>query len=119
MMKYGANMVECHPSTPMLTAKSHETILCTDTKTGRTRAERRIPASAWSFHCRGVPRHPMQRALYILGAHFPVALSLITARSGRSATKTNSELAVKYVITALGSHMNGERMLGQTPLAKS
>ena len=32
---------------------------------------------------------------------------------------TNSELPIKYVMTALGSQTNGERMLGQTPRAKS
>ena len=36
-----------------------------------------------------------------------------------SATYMKSELAVRYVRIALGSQTNGDRMLGQTPRAKS
>ena len=58
MMKYGAKMVECQPSTPICTAKSHETMLCTETNTGSTSADSSMPATVCSFHWRGVPRQP-------------------------------------------------------------
>ena len=60
MMKYGAKMVECQPSTPITTAKSHDTMEWTETNTGRTSADSSMPAIACSFHCRGVPRQPRQ-----------------------------------------------------------
>ena len=118
-MKYGANIVECQPSTPMATAKSHDTMLCTDTNTGSTSADSSIPAIACIRHCRGVPRQPRHSTEYIFGAYLPVALSRTTARSGMSATNTNSELPMRYVITALGSHTNGERTFMNIPREKS
>ena len=48
-----------------------------------------------------------------------MVLSLMIARSGNKHTNTNNALAVRYVITALGSHIKGERIFGHTPLAKS
>ena len=99
-------MVECQPSTPIWVAKSHETMLCTDTKTGRTNADSSIPATAWSFHCLGVPLQPRHMTPYTLLTRPPVR-SLRTARSGSRATKTKSVLAVRYVITALGSPYEG------------
>ena len=49
----------------------------------------------------------------------PVLRSRMTAMSGMSATRTNSVLAVRYVFTALGSQMRGERTFIHTPLEKS
>ena len=78
-----------------------------------------MPAIACSFHWRGVPRQPRQSPAYIFFTHTFFALSLMTARSGIKAMNTNSELPMRYVPTALGSHTNGERTLGHTPRAKS
>ena len=52
-------MVECHASGAICTAKSQDTMLWTETNTGSTRADSRIPATAWSFHWRGVPLQPI------------------------------------------------------------
>ena len=41
------------------------------------------------------------------------------AKSGSSATNTNSELAIRYVLTALGSQISGDRTLIQMPREKS
>ena len=59
MTKYGAKMVAFQPSTAICTAKSHDTMLCTETKTGRMSAESRKPAMICSFHWRVLPRQPM------------------------------------------------------------
>ena len=52
-------MVECQDLTATAIPKSQETMLCTETKTGRIRADSRTPAMTWSFHWRGLPSQPM------------------------------------------------------------
>ena len=119
IMKYGAKIVECQPSTAIKTAKSHDTIEWTDTKTGRTRAESKIPARVCKRHWRGVPRNPRQRPAYIFLTKEAFARSLSIAMSGRRHTKTNNVLAIRYVPTALGSQTNGDLIFGHIPLSKS
>ena len=94
-MKYGAKMVECHPSTPINTAKSHDTMEWTETNTGSTKADNKMPATAWSFHWRGVPLQPRHIVPYIFLTSGLTARSLTIARSGIRAINTKSELAIK------------------------
>ena len=82
--KYGAKIVECHPSTAGVTAKSHDTIECTETKMGSIRADRRMPPTVCSFHCLGLPLHPRDSTVYIAFCH-PVVRSRRLPRSGSSA----------------------------------
>ena len=51
-------MVLCQPGTEV-TAKSQDTMECTDTKIGRMMADSNRPATVWIRHCRVVPRNPM------------------------------------------------------------
>ena len=52
-------MVECQGLTAMAIPKSQDTMLWTETNTGRIRAESSTPAMIWSFHCRGFPCQPI------------------------------------------------------------
>ena len=49
MTKYGAKMVLCQPGTEV-TAKSQDTMECTETKIGRMIAESSRPATVWIRH---------------------------------------------------------------------
>ena len=119
IIKYGANIVECQPSTATRTAKSHETIECTDTNTGNTIADNNIPASICNFHCLGVPLKPRHKNPYIFLTKGDFTLSLNIAMSGNRHTNTNNVLAIRYVPTALGSQTKGDFMFGHIFLSKS
>ena len=90
----GRKIVECQLFTEMTMLKSKETMLCTETNTGRMRADSSMPAITCSFHCLGFPRQPMHSTAYIFRLQ-PVDVSRMTARSGISATYTNSMLEVR------------------------
>ena len=53
-------MVECQDLTAMAMPKSQETMLCTDTNTGRIRADSSTPEIICSFHWRGLPCQPSE-----------------------------------------------------------
>ena len=53
-------MVECQDLTEMAMPKSQDTMLCTETNTGRIKAESSTPERTWSFHWRGLPSQPRQ-----------------------------------------------------------
>ena len=93
-------------------------MLCTEANTGKTKADNNIPATVCSFHCLGVPLQPRDKTEYIFFLR-PLLLSRITAKSGTRQISTNNVLAIRYVITALGSQTKGDLTFGQTPLAKS
>ena len=52
-------MVECQDLTATAIPKSQETMLWTDTNTGRISAESSTPAMICSFHCLAFPCQPM------------------------------------------------------------
>ena len=89
-------MVECQLFTDNTMLKSKETMLCTETNTGRMRAESNIPAMICSFHCLGEPRHPMHSTAYIWRLT-PVDRSLSTAMSGRRATVDEQDAGRKVM----------------------
>jgi len=51
-------MVECQDLTDTAIPKSQETMLCTDTNTGKISAESRMPAMICSFHVWEFPANP-------------------------------------------------------------
>ena len=51
-------MVECHDLTDTVMLKSQDTMLCTETNTGKINADSRMPAIIWNFHCRELPCQP-------------------------------------------------------------
>ena len=53
--------MECHDLTDTAMPKSQDTMLCTDTNTGRISADSSTPAIICSFHCLAFPCHPRAR----------------------------------------------------------
>ena len=52
-------MVECQVFTATAIPKSQDTMLWTETKTGKISAESNTPAIIWNFHWRALPRQPI------------------------------------------------------------
>ena len=78
--KYGPKIVLRHIGISVI-AKSHDTIVCTDTATGMMMSAMIEMAFSRRIHSRSVPRHPSARMRYNF-LRQPVALSRATAMSG-------------------------------------
>ena len=60
--KYGPKMAVCHIGTGAI-EKSNDTMVCTETATGRMTTAMMAIAVSSLCHCFGVPRHPSARIL--------------------------------------------------------
>ena len=78
--KYGPKIVLRHIGMTVM-AKSHDTIVCTETATGMMMSAMMEMAFSRRTHSRSVPRHPSASTRYIF-LRQPVALSRATAMSG-------------------------------------
>src|SRR5438874_13468491 len=111
--KYGAKIVLCHPGT-IAAAKSHDTMLWTDT----TRAVIRPARSAYAVrkwrHSPAVPAQPIASHRK-MRARQPAEWSRTVAKSGRSSRYQNSTLTTKYVPIANASQMSDELKFTHSP----
>src|SRR5687768_1220007 len=108
--KYGPKMVLRHIGFSVI-AKSHDTIVCTETAMGRMVSAISDVAFSRRTHSRSVPRHPAASVRYIF-LRQPSAFSRATAMSGIIVMYRYMRLAVRYVLIAMKSHINGDWKFG-------
>src|SRR6476469_3042575 len=113
--KYGGKNVVCQPGI-CETAKSNDTVECTDSTSGVESPARIRYAISYRCQWRADPRQPHDNAAYKNLKTGCFALSRRVARSGIRPMYQNRAETVAYVETANTSHIRGLRNCGQIPI---